>query len=527
MKENKQIRGGVILQYTQMALSIIIQLLYTPIMLDILGKTEYGIYSIAASVITYLSLLSLGFGGSYIRFYSRYKIVNDQNGINKLNGLYLIVFSIIGVIALVAGIILAFNSKIFLNDTYSIGELRIATILMLLLAINLAISFPASVFVSYVTSQEKFIFQKLLNICKTVMAPAVSIILLYMGNGSIGMVITTTCISIVIDLVNVFYCFLKLKMKFDFKEPNFKLLKEIFIFSIFIAINQIIDQINWQTDKIILGKMTEATSGAVAIYSVGATINNMYLSFSTAVSSVFTPKIHRIVANQDEKMNEDLNDLFVKVGRIQFFIMGLILTGFIFFGKYFIFRWAGEGYDDAYIITILLISPATIPLIQNIGIEIQRAKNKHQFRSIVYLIMAFINVGISIWFCSMWGAIGCALGTTLSLIVANIIIMNIYYQTRLQINIIKFWIEIFKILPSLIIPIVCGILSMIFVKYTSLWQYALFLIAYVIIYFTFILLLGLNKEEKKYVKSILHKTYNHKNNQGVAIEENDNYASRE
>lgn len=505
MKGSKEIRWAIIIQYIQMALSILIQLIYTPIMLKILGKTEYGIYSLASSIIMYLSLLSLGFGASYIKFYSIYKAKDDFEGIKKLNGLYLIVFTIIGLIAFAAGLTLVFNARMLLNDTYTNEDINIAKLLMLLLTINITISFPASVFVSYITSQEKFIFQKLLNIGKTVFAPAVSIILLYMGYGSVGMVLCTTCISLLIDIFNVLYCLLRLKMKFSFREPNFRLLKEVFVFSIFIAINQIIDQINWQTDKIILGKMAEAASGAVAIYTVGSNINNMYVSFSTAISSVFTPRIHRIVANASDTMDDELTRLFIKVGRIQFFVLCLILSGFIFFGEFFIRIWAGEGYEESYIICLLLIVPATISLIQNIGIEIQRAKNMHQFRSIAYLVMAIINVGISIWFCYMWGAIGCALGTTVSLIVANGFIMNIYYHKKIGLNIILFWKSIIKILPSLVIPIICGVLIMKYIEYHSIWEYGLYIICYSIIYILSIIFIGFNKEEKSILKSFFAK----------------------
>ena len=41
-------RLGVFLQYTQMAINIIINLLFTPIMIKITGKNEYGIYSTVA-----------------------------------------------------------------------------------------------------------------------------------------------------------------------------------------------------------------------------------------------------------------------------------------------------------------------------------------------------------------------------------------------------------------------------------------------------------------------------------------------
>ena len=502
--KNKQIRFGIILQYLQMGLSIIINLIYTPIMIRILGDSEYGIYQLVSSIISYLNLLSLGFGASYIRFYSRYKVVNDEEGVKKLNGLFLIVFTIMGIVALIAGLFISFNVEIFFNDTYTSSDLDIARVLMIFLTINLSISFPVSVFISYITSQEKFIFQKLVNIGKTVLSPILSIALLYLGYGSIGMVIVTTVISIIIDTINILFCILKLKMKFSFRNPNFKLLKEIAIFSLFIAINQIIDQINWQTDKIILGKMT--TSTVVAIYAVASTINSMYLNFSTAISNVYVPRVNRIVASStnEEETNDKLTDLMIKVGRLQFFVMILILTGFIFFGKYFIYRWAGENYEDAYYITLLLICPVTIPLIQNLGIEIQRTKNKHQFRSIIYLIVAILNVGISIWFCTLWGVIGTALGTTLSLIIGNIIIMNIYYQKALGINIIKFWKKILKSIPAFIIPVICGICLMIFYSFNSLIDFGLIMIAYTIIYFINVLLFGLNKEEKTELKNKLN-----------------------
>lgn len=500
---NKQRSLGVILQYAQMALSIIISLLYTPIMLRILGKNEYGIYNLASSIISYLSLLSLGFGASYLRFYSRYRKDNDNDSIKRMNGLYITVFSLMGIIALIGGLILAQNAQIFYNETYTAQEIDIARILMSFLAINLAISFPASVFTSYVTAQEKFIFQKVLNLGKTVISPLVNIIFLYLGYGSIGMVISTTVLSIILDVINVFYCFTKLKMQISFRNPNFGLLKEIFIFSLFIAMNQIIDQINWQTDKVILGKVVNG--GAVAVYAVGAQINTMFTSFSTAVSSVFTPKVNMIVQENKEDMDKQLTDLFIKVGRIQWFIMFLVLSGFVFFGQFFVSKWAGEGYENAYWVALLLMVPATIPLIQNIGIEIQRAKNKHQFRSIVYLIMAILNVGISILFAMMWGEIGTALGTTIALLVANGLIMNIYYQKKLGINVIEFWKSIGKTLTGMITPVAFGVFLILFYEFNSLLDFGLLVVAYTFVYIISIYFLGMNKEEKGMINSVFKK----------------------
>lgn len=500
---NKQRTAGVVLQYMQMALNILIQLIYTPIMLRILGMTEYGIYNLASSIIAYLSLLSLGFGASYIRFYSIYKNKNDENSIKRMNGLYLLVFSIMGVVALIGGIVLASNVSIFYNETYTAHDIEIARVLMVFLSINLAVSFPASVFVSYITAQEKFIFQKLLNMGKTVMSPAVCIVVLYLGYGSIGMVMCTTAVSLLVDLCNVIYCISKLQMKISFSQPDYRLLKDIFVFSIFIALNHVIDTINWQTDKVILGKI--CSGGAVAVYAIGAQINAMFTTFSTAISNVFAPRVNAIVQKNELNMDLQLTELFIKIGRIQWFILTLILTGFVFFGQFFISVWAGEGYEKSYYIALLLMTPALVPLIQNIGIEIQRAKNKHQFRSIVYLIMALLNIGISIWLAMMWGEIGAALGTAISLIVANGFIMNVYYQKKLGINIVEFWKSILKTIPGLLIPISCGICILTLFRIKSLKMFIILGMAYTTVYCISVYFLGLNRKEKALVSNVVKK----------------------
>ena len=492
---NKQIRFGIILQYAQMALSILISLLYTPLMLNILGKGEYGLYNLASSVISYLSLLSLGFGSSYLRFYFKRKKENPDS-IKSLNGLYLLVFLVFGVVSVVCGLVLSGNISIFFNSSYSSNDIKIAKVLMVILTINISLSFPMSVFISFITSQEKFIFQKLINIGKTVLSPALSIIALFLGFGSIGLVIATTIINIIVDIINVYYCLFKLKMKISFRKLEFGLLKEIFVFSIFIAINQIIDKINWETDKIVIGKIINKE--AVSSYSVGSLFNSYYLQFSLAISAVFAPQVNKIVQSDEKNKNAILTGLMTSVGRIQFFVLMLVLTGFVFFGKYFISAWAGQEYSDSYIVALLLMAPATIPLIQNIGIEIQRAKNKHKFRSIVYLAMALLNVCISVFLTKQFGIIGAASGTTITLVIANGLTMNIYYRYALGLDILKFWKEIVKILPSLLLPVFFGI--MLFTNgINSLSIFIKDIIIYITIYVISIICFGLNKKERMFL----------------------------
>src|SRR5690554_5413753 len=105
-----QLKAGAILTYISMGLGFLISLIYTPIMIRLLGQSEYGLYNLAASVIAYLGILNFGFGSTYIRYYSRFKVNKDEEGIAKLNGMFLIIFSVIAVVALFAGFTLAYYS---------------------------------------------------------------------------------------------------------------------------------------------------------------------------------------------------------------------------------------------------------------------------------------------------------------------------------------------------------------------------------------------------------------------------------
>ena len=80
-------------------------------MIQVLGKSEYGLYNTVVSIVSMLSILSLGFNSCYIRYYSKYKQDNNTEAIYKLNGLFLIIFLVIGVVAFLCGLFLTFNAQ--------------------------------------------------------------------------------------------------------------------------------------------------------------------------------------------------------------------------------------------------------------------------------------------------------------------------------------------------------------------------------------------------------------------------------
>lgn len=495
-----QKKAGVVLSYAGEAVKILSGLLYTPILIQLLGQREYGLYQLAFSVMSYLGLLSFGFGSSYVRFHARYLVKNDRQGIARLNGMFMIVFCSLAVVCLLCGGVLISNIELVFGTGLTPQELSKAKILLIIMVVSVAISMPNSVYNCYITAHERFIFQKILRLAQNILNPMLALPLMLMGFDSVAVIMVMAVLTFAVFFSNLFYCKKALSVEFSYRGLKFSLLKEMWVFTFFIFLNQLIDQINWNIDKVLLGRYSGTI--AVAIYGVGAHINTIYVQTSTAISNVFVPSINRCVAKNEDK---GLTNLMTKVGRIQWFILGLIFTGFAFYGKPFIRYWAGEGYEESYIVALILIASITIPMIQSIGVEVQRAKNKHYISSLVYFFITALNIILSIWLIKQYGCTGAAVGTAVSLVLGNVIFMNFYYHKYVGLNMFSFWFGIIKTLPAFITPCAFAYFYTAFVDINSLLSLVIAMLCYVVVYVVSVWFLGFNKEEKRTFSGIIHK----------------------
>ena len=170
--------------------------------------------------------------------------------------------------------------------------------------------------------------------------------------------------------------------------------------------------------------------------------------------------------------------------------------------------YADDGYGDAYWAALFLVLPALVPLIQNIGIEVQRALNRHQFRSMIYFIMAILNVFMSIPLAARFGSVGAAMGTAISLILANGIIMNVFYHKALKIDMLYFWKEIGKTLPGFLVPAILGMWIMRSVSFDSLMQYAAWIAVFAFVYCLSVYCFRCNKGEQALISGLLRRKQN-------------------
>ncbi len=497
-----QIKIGVILSYVIIVLNSIVGLVYTPILIRTLGQSEYGLYSLVSSVILYLTVFDLGFGNAITVYTSKYIARGETEKAQKLHGMFFIIYFVIAIVAFIAGLILYFNVDNMFANSLTAEELSKAKILMLMLSVNLMLTFSFSIFSSIINANERFIFAKCINILKIILQPILMLPLLLLGAKSITLVAVITLINIISILCNVIYCVKKLKVKFKFGKINIPLLKEIISYSIFVCLMSIVDKVNWSVDKLILGMFAGTT--AVAIYAAAAQLNYLYLTFSTAISGVLLPRVSKMEANNAS--DEEFTNIFIKTGRIQYLLLALVITGFVFFGKAFIeIIWVGKDYTLSYYIACILMIPVTIDLIQNVGISILQAKNKFKYRTMILIGVAVLNILISIPLAKLYGGIGAAIGTCVSLLLGQGLLVNLYYWKGVGIDIPRFWKEILKMSIPMVFVVLIGIFLHKIWPISTVLDFLIQVVLYSLVYIFVVWNFSMNESEKDIIKKPLLK----------------------
>lgn len=497
-----QIKAGAVLSYLSLILTVIISLIYTPIMIKALGQTEYGVYSLMAAFVGYLTILDMGLGNAIVRYIARTRATNDRDEESKLSGMFFVLFTILGSIVVIVGVIMYYQIDLLFGNTLEAEELKLAKQMAVILILNFAISFPLSVFGALIQAHERFVFIKLIAIVRSVVIPLVTVPLLFMGQGSIMLVTISSLVNIACLLLNVVYCFKNLGIKIKFGYFDKKKLREILIYSSFIFLNAIMDKIYWSTDQIVLGSVTGANQ--VAIYAVAMQFIMIYISISTAISGLFLPKVS--IMDMKGANSKDFSNIFIKIGRIQAHVMWLILGSFIIVGQAFIKIWVGGTYSDAFYIVLIIMIPLTISLIQNTGISILQAKNLHAFRSVTFLAVATLNVFISIPIAKTYGTLGVAAITAITLFINQVVILNPYYYLKLKIDILSFWRNVSKSIFVLIVSLIITLLIKGILKINSAITELLSMGSiFVSIYCILTWFISMNKYEKDLVISFLNR----------------------
>jgi len=433
-----QLKKGAILSYVTIILTNGIGLVLTPFMIQKLGDSEYGLYTLIGSLIGYISILDFGLNNAIVRFVARYRALEDRKGEENFLATTMLIYTVIASLILAVGVFLYYHLEtVFTKLTPS--ELDKAKVMFGILIFNLTITLPGGAFSAIANAYEHFVFPRMLNIVKYLVRSLLLVAILVWGGDAVSIVVLDTVINLLVIGINAFYIFYKLQVKFKLHKVDFTLVREIFNYSFWIFVFAIMGQFQWQSGQVILGVVSGTT--AVAIYGVGIMLGTYYGAFSTAISSVFLPRATQMTAF--EASGEELTLMMVRIGRFSLITLLMILGGFLLYGQQFILLWVGKTYQNSWLIALIIMFSYTLPLVQSFANSILEAKNTFLFKAVTYITLIIAGTVLGYFLIEYWGVFGLISGTTLGWILSQCI-MNIYYQKVLKLNIPLFF---YRIIP--------------------------------------------------------------------------------
>lgn len=503
------LRIGIVLNYLNMGLGSLIPLIYTPIMLSLLGQSEYGLYKLSSSITSYLGLLSMGLGAAVNRYLIKSRVCGGQDAEENMFGLFILIFRGIAILTLICGALLVFNLGRWYANSLSTTEIHRMIILTLLMIANTSLSFSVAPYISIVTAREEYLFHQSINIISTIGMPIANLIALVCGYASIGMATSSLLVNIIIRIAYLIYVNNTLNVHAQYRNLPLKALPEIITFSLWIFIGNIVDQLNNATDILMIGSRPELATVGVAVYSVGSVISGMAVSITAGISAILMPRTTKLVF--EKTSFRELTNFAIKIGRIQVYLISTICACFFLFGQPFLYYYVGNEYSASYWVALFVLVPLSIPLAQSVCINILVAKNQHKYRSMTLLLIAIINV-VGTWIIlPHWGILGAALMTGGSLIIGNGVIMNIVYAKKRIINLHYFWKEILK---CYLVPIIISILGYFLLSFIDLYNITTLVFSFVLFICTIFLLqfkLVFNEYEKSLIWSLLNKRNSREN----------------
>ena len=164
------------------------------------GPSAFGVWVLASSVVAYLELFELGFGGATTKLVAEDAKVRPEQAVRMINTTFFVLVPM-GVIALLAGVGIAFFFPGLVHVAAALHDQVI--IVVAVLAVGLAVSIPAtpSAAPSWATSASTCSPSS--NASMGLATAVASIVVVVTGGGIVPLAIATTIISVLFQCVRL------------------------------------------------------------------------------------------------------------------------------------------------------------------------------------------------------------------------------------------------------------------------------------------------------------------------------------
>lgn len=392
----------------------------TPFMIHRLGDFQFGLYTLAFSVMGYSGLLDLGMRATLQRFVGRFKALGDQQSVNATFSTALMLTISVGTLALTLTIALA----VFLPAFFKLhGEQqRLFRWLMLLLGLNLGIVLPSILLAAYLSGLQRFDLYNLTEIVKQGLRAVLVVIVLLLGHGVIAVglaILTSTVITLPFHWWLVRW--IDPDVRLSWKLVSWQRARELLGFSFWMFANNCGELLRDSTDSIVIARVL--TTALITPFTVASRLMQY---FRPIITGIVSPLLPRFSGLQGQERRQEISDLFLRSTKLTALASFMIGSLLILDGRAILRLWVGERFLSSYPLLVMLTVGAVSSLAQFASPQLLIAMGSHRAYGIWTLGEGLANLALSIYWAHRLGLPGVALGTLVPLLAVKLTLQPWY-----------------------------------------------------------------------------------------------------
>lgn len=424
----RRYRRTVMSSYATVVAQVLMTLVMTPILTDGLGKTGYGIWSLALSIVLYLELLEFGFARATTRAVAHSEALGDHDAVRRTIATSVAVLAVPGLVALGLGLVLgaAFPS-VFDLDPEWVGAARMICVLF---AIDLALSIPSDTFGATLAAFQRFDLLNATLVGVILAQSAAWFIVLQIGGGLVALAAVTVAIGLCGQVAR-FVAARGVLGGVDLSRRWFdrQLLRPLTGQSVWFFIRDMAEIVVYRVDIVVVGLVVGVPEAGV--YAVAQKLSLLADRAIRPATVNFFPESAALAARRDEAA---LRAAVLTGTRISLAVAWPLCLALTVLAGPAIRVWVGPAFGEAAPLVVLLGATAAVKALTRTGVLALEGMGEPRFPAIAFSVEAAINLGLSIALGLTVGIRGIALATLIAATVVELVAVLPYACRRLDIR---------------------------------------------------------------------------------------------
>jgi O-antigen/teichoic acid export membrane protein len=404
-------------RYLAIAVEMAVGLVILPFNLSHLGKSAYGLWMLTTSITMYFSVLDLGYSGATVKFVAQYRARDDVRALNETLSTTFYLFASFGVLTYLVAIAIAVFIQRILHLTPD--QVHTARLVLLITTAFVALGTTCTVFGAIINGFQRYDLNNITGTASTAVIAVVNVLVLWAGYGLVELVTATTAVRVLTFWVyraNAYRVFPEMRIRLDlFRRAR---LRELTSFSVFMALIDWANKLNYSIDAIVIGIMLG--TGPVAVWSVGQRLAEATQRLTNQLNDILFPNI---VDHSASDRIDRLQRLFLLGTRLTLATVVPIAAVLLLMAAPLVRAWVGPDYSGSVVIVQLLALVVVVRVGTATSTTLLKGAERHRLVAVVNVITAIVNVSMSVALAKSLGLVGVAIGTLVPVAASGIFVL--------------------------------------------------------------------------------------------------------